>query len=1081
MNRNPGRGSVLGLGVSAVMLLAVAAPAWPQATGTIEGRITAAGTGRPVSDVRVEVLGTTLVGITGANGQYTIRGVPAGTQTVRAGAIGYSRMEGSTTVATGQTVTLDFTLNRAIIQMDEVVVTGTAGGQQKRELGITVSSIQVVEKLEDVPISNVVELLTARTPGLTLLSNSGQTGSSSNIRIRGAGSLSGGYQPVFYVDGVRIESGVVEGTSLFQGGTALDFLNPDDIENIEVIKGPAASTLYGADAANGVVQIITKKGRRGAQAAQWTTRVEVGQNAWDRSISGDNYLTYRRCTVAMQTSSSEPGCMQAAGNLPPDSIQWWGKDANGKATLNSGIPQEDILAIPGSQEFVLRDDPLFRHPATLREGNTFDVDASVRGGTGAMGYFLSFNRNSEDGVFFNNFSRRIGGRGNFDVQLSPSLTMATQFSYTRTHLQQPLNNNASNGVIRNATRGRARGQRAPWEPGFLGFSPWVSNEFDDQIRLERMTIGHTTNWQPVEWFRNKLTLGLDKQNYRETTFYQQDTTGRAPWGTINATGVVDHEIPNIHRWTVDYAGSADLDLGQRLTSVFSAGMQLNARQYHGFFANGQGLVANSLNLVGAAATRNADEERSEQTSLGFFLEERLGWRERMYFTGAVRIDDNSAFGSDFSLVVYPKASFSWIMSEEPFFDVGFVDQLKLRAAWGQAGNAPAPFTADRTYTSGQGVSQTDVLLNTLTISSYGNPNLKAETGSEWEAGLEASLFDSRAGLELTYYNKSTRDALISVPDPRSTGFTGSHLINVGEISNKGVELLLTVTPLYSSKFNWDASLSFSANKNELVSFGRDAAGNPIREEIVFGAFADVQRHREGFPLGGFWAVDVERGADGKPIVYTDATYTTVVTNPVLDAPGQVVKVLSSCRWAPSDPTWNREAECDDIYIGPSVPTREASLTNTFTLLNNLRIFTQFDYRGGHYQWCALCSINSRIDLNTWDVNTGGTPLNPDVTVADVLALRSLQTLSHISKADFIKFRELSLTYTLPGRWTSFLPALPDSRWSLTLSGRNLALWTKYKGKGDPEVNFDPNSTFQMLDYASTPQTRRLSASLRVTF
>lgn len=289
MNQNPRRGSVLTLGATAVLLLAGALPAWAQATGTIEGRITAAGTGRPVADARVEVLGTTLVGTTGANGRYVIRGILAGTHTVRAGAIGYSRMEGSTTVATGQTVTLDFTLNRAIIQMDEVVVTGTAGGQQKRELGITVSSIQVVEKLEDVPISNVVELLTARTPGLTLLSNSGQTGASSNIRIRGAGSLSGGYQPVFYVDGVRIESGVVEGTSLFQGGTALDFLNPDDIENIEVIKGPAASTLYGADAANGVVQIITKKGRRGAQAAQWTARVEVGQNEWDRSISGDNY------------------------------------------------------------------------------------------------------------------------------------------------------------------------------------------------------------------------------------------------------------------------------------------------------------------------------------------------------------------------------------------------------------------------------------------------------------------------------------------------------------------------------------------------------------------------------------------------------------------------------------------------------------------------------------------------------------------------------------------------------------------------------------------------------------------------
>ncbi|GIW53047.1 MAG: hypothetical protein KatS3mg081_2402 [Gemmatimonadales bacterium] len=1079
MNQSRCTGRMLALAAAVLSLCLVPGSLAAQATGTIEGTVTAAGTGRALPNVQIQVLGTTLSASTDLEGRYVIRGVPTGQRTIRASAIGYQRLEATVTIMAGQTVPVNFSLERAVIQLDEVVVTGTAGGQAKRELGITVSSIPVTEKLEDAPIRNVVELLTARTPGLTLLANSGQVGSAPNIRIRGAGSLTAGYNPVFYVDGVRVESGVLEATSLFQGSTALDFLNPDDIESIEVIKGPAASTLYGADAANGVIQIITKKGR-GTQAPQWTARVEVGQNEWSRSVSGDNYRTYRRCTVAMQNNpTSERGCAVAAGVWPADSLKWWGKDANGNAVLYTGIPDSDIIRIPGSQEFVLRDDPLFRHPAALRKGNSYDVDVSVRGGAGIMGYFLSFNRSSDDGVYFNNFARRIGGRGNFDFQVGQNLNFATQFSYARTHTRQPLANNASNGIIRNASRGRARGQTAPWEPGFLGFSPWVSNEFDDQIRSERTTIGQTANWQPFSWMRHKLTLGLDWNSYRETTFYQQDTTGRQPWGSINATGVVDHEIVNLHRWTVDYSGSAEANLTSSLSSVFSAGMQLNARTHRGYFARGEGLVANKLNLVSQAATRDAGEERVQQTSLGFFLEERLGWRDRMYLTGAVRIDDNSAFGSDFSLVVYPKASFSWMISEEDFFNVDFVDELKFRAAWGEAGNAPAPFTADRTYTSGRFVSESEILVNTLVISSYGNPKLKAETGSEWEAGFDASLFSNRLGIEFTYYNKSTKDALISVPDPRSTGFTGSHLVNVGEISNKGIELLLNATPVNTRSFTWDASLSFSTNDNKLVSFGRYPDGTPIREEIVFGAFADVQRHREGFPLGAFWAWDVERGPDGKPIVYDNAG--NVIPNPVLDAPGQSVKVLSSCRWAPSDPNWDRERDCQDIYMGPSVPPREASLTNTFTLFNNLSIFTQFDYRGGHYQWCALCSVNSRIDRNTWDVNTGGTPLNPDVTVADVLALRSLQTLSHISRADFIKFRELSLTYTLPRSVTSAFPLIPGSRWTFTLSGRNLALWTKYKGKGDPEVNFDPTSNFQMLDYASTPQTRRFSASLRVSF
>lgn len=1067
MNLTSRRTAALAVGMALAMLVASVVPLWAQVTGTIQGSVTSAATERPLAGVRVQVLGTTLVGTTGGDGRYVIPNVPVGSHTVRAALLGYSRLETTVSVAAGMTVTTNFAMNRAVVTLDELVVTGTAGAQEKRTLGNSIGQIQVGEQLEDVPISNVTELLTARTPGLSLMANSGQTGASSNIRIRGAGSLSGGYQPVFYVDGIRIEGGTVEAASTYQGGTALDFINPDDIESIEVIKGPAAATLYGADAANGVIQIITKKGRRGAESAQWTASIEVGENEWTRSV-GSN-LTFRRCTAAMQTSSSFPGCMVAAGNAPADAVEWWGRDENGNPQLFNGIPAEDIIDI-GDGTFVLRDDPLFRHPAALRTGSTWDFNGSVRGGTGTFGYFLSFNRNSEDGVFFNNFARRIGGRANFDVQASSTLDLSVQFSYTRTHLQQPLSNNASNGVARTAMRGRARAQRGAWEEGFLGFNPWVSNEFNRQNRLERMTVGLTGNWAPVEWFRHRLTLGLDKQNYRETDFFQQDTTGRAPWGSINATGSVTHEIPNIHRWTLDYSGSVEADLSDALNSVFSAGMQLNARTYRGFFAIGEGLVSNNLNLVGAAASRDADEQIAEQTSLGFYFQEQVGWRDRVYVTGAVRIDDNSAFGQEFSLVVYPKASVSWLVSEEDFFNPGLVEQLKLRFAWGRAGNAPDPFTADRTFEPGQGVSG-DALVNTLETESFGNPNLKAETGSEWETGFDASLLNGRAGIEFTYYDQHTVDALVSVPDPRSTGFFGTHLLNIGEISNTGIELLLTGTPIVSRNFSWDASLAFSTNKNRLVSF------NGAREEVVFGSFADVQRHREGFPMGGFWAVDVERDANGEPIVRDNAG--NIITDPVLDATGQNVTVLNNCRWAPSDPTWDREAECDDIYVGPSRPTREAALTNTFTLFGNLRIFTQFDYRGGHFQWCAICSINSRIDLNTWEVNTGGTPLNPDVSVADVLALRSLQTLSHITPADFIKFRELSLTYTLPQSWTGFVPG--GSRWAVTLAGRNLAVWTRYEGRGDPEVQFNPNSTFNMLDYASTPQTRRLSASLRMTF
>jgi TonB-linked SusC/RagA family outer membrane protein len=1073
MTPSPRRTGPLALGVALATLFTSAVPLLrAQSTGTVVGTITGAPTASPVFGVRVQVVGTALVGTTGQDGRFTIRGVPAGTLILRTALVGYSRKDTTITIGAGETATIDFALNRVVVTLQEVVVTGTPGGQEKVAIGNTVGEVQVGGQLEDAPISNVNELLTARVPGLTLMSNSGQAGSSANIRIRGAGSLSGGYQPIFYVDGVRIESGVVEGSSTFQGGTALDFLNPDDIESIEVIKGPAAATLYGADAANGVIQIITKKGRRGAESVQWTASIESGSNEWTHSIGANT--NYWRCTVANQTSANFPGCRVAAGNLSPDSLRWWGKNANGRAQLYTGIPAGDVIDV-GDGTFLLKDEPLFRHPAALRVGSSTDFNVSARGGAGAMGYFVSFNQTRDEGVFLNNFSNRLGGRGNFDVQMSPTTDLSVQFGYTQTHLRQPLNNNASNSINRNAMRGRARATRDPWEPGFLGFSPYVSNEFDDQNSLERMTVGITGNWVPFPWLRQRLTVGLDRQSYDETQFQRQDTTGRAPWGTTAATGTISHEIPVIHRWTLDYTGSVTRDLSPIVTSVSSAGVQVNVRSYRGYFAEGQGLVADNLNLVSAAATRTSDEQVEKQTSLGMYVQEQVGWRQRLYVTGAVRIDDNSAFGSAFSLVTYPKASVAWLVSDEPFFRTlpfHFADQVKLRLAWGKAGNAPAPFSADRTYTSGQ-VANGDVLANTLRTSSYGNPNLKAETGVEWEMGFDASFLGGRAGAEFTYYNQHTVDALLSIPDPRSTGYIANHLVNLGEIANLGVELLLSATLMQRPNFTWDARVSVAGNRNRLVSF------NGAREEVVFGAFADVQRHREGYPLGAFWATDVERDASGEPVIRDNTG--AIVTNPTVADPALYhATVLSGCRWAPNDPTWNQAAECKDIYMGPSVPTTTASLTNTFTILGgSLRLFTQLDYRGDFYQWCAICSINSRIDLNTWDVNTGGTALNPGVSIADVLALRSLQTKSHITRADFMKLREVSVTYTLPQRWTQFLR--PGSRWAFTLSGRNLAIWTRYKGRGDPEVQFDPTSTFQMLDYASTPQTRRLTASLRVTF
>jgi outer membrane receptor protein involved in Fe transport len=467
-------------------------------------------------------------------------------------------------------------------------------------------------------------------------------------------------------------------------------------------------------------------------------------------------------------------------------------------------------------------------------------------------------------------------------------------------------------------------------------------------------------------------------------------------------------------------------------------MQFNQSKLESYTSEGKGLVADALNTVGAAATKNADQDLINQNSLGFYVQEQVGWRERLYVTGAVRVDNNSAFGDEIKLVTYPKASVAYVISDESFFRLPYVNQLKLRAAWGEAGNAPAPFSATRAYEPTV-TTQGDIAVNQVRTSTYGNPNLKAETGSEIELGFDASLLNGRAGIEVTYYDKTTKDALVTVPAPPSTGFIGTYLSNIGEIKNAGLEVAINGTPISGRNFSWDARMTFATNANKLVSFGADI------NEIFFGEFANVQKHKAGYPLGGVWASDVQRDASGKP---------------VLDANGKVIPQLAT-----------------NHYVGSSLPTREMSLTNTLTLPGNFRVYGYLDYKGGYYGWEALWSVRDRLDRNTFEV------ANPNADPVQVQVLQSGVTAPYINRADFVKLRELSLTYTLPQvvlRHAGLKGA------SVIVSGRNLAIWKlkNYRGM-DPEVNFanqtSTNGQFYRTDYGSVPMLRRIVTSLNLTF
>ena len=763
---------VRSLGFAAALLGLVLMPALPaaaQSTGTVTGRVVDVTTQQPLVGAQVMIEGTGLGALANDEGTYLILNVPAGAQTVRAQMIGYSAAEAEVTVEAGQTVTANLTMSQSAISLDQIVVTGTAGtGQAKRTLGNSVATVSAADITDKMPTSDARQLLQGRAPGVTLVQSTGVVGGGSRMRIRGSGSLNAGNEPVVFVDGVRVQSG----QSRTEGNTSqpinlLDAFNPNDIESIEVIKGPAAATLYGAEAASGVIQIVTKKGRK-AEGLQWTANFEYGQTDW----AADQITNYWLCTDArMADLTRNPGCGVFTGDEPLEDRLLIDQPLNPEAR-SAGVRHQ-------YQQLGYTDDYpcLFPQQGTcqatpLRTGTTQNMNVSVRGGGDSYNYYLSGEKSDQEGTFYNNYSNRMGARANFGFVPTEKLNFNVNVGYVQQDQQLPQSDNSSNSILRNSYRGEAGGLAGQYLPGFKNMHPEFSNKYRRRIEQERFTMGVTAQYTPWDWWQNKATVGLDRRESQNINGNDIDQTGGRLYTGNSAGGMAFIGTDNVWLWTADLGSTVTFDINNDWTSASSAGMQLTKRTFEGYDVQGWGFVANSLNLIGNAAIRDADQAFSEQTSLGFYVQEQVGFKNRLFLTGAVRVDDNSAFGRDFSLVAYPKASVSWVVSEESFFPTSFdwVDDLKLRAAWGRAGNSPAPFSADRTYGASVAVVG-DEAVNFVTPDDYGNPNLKAETGDEIELGFDASVLNGRVGLDFTYYNKTTRDALLSVDDPPSSGWT----------------------------------------------------------------------------------------------------------------------------------------------------------------------------------------------------------------------------------------------------------------------------------------------------------------------
>ncbi|MFQ5536116.1 MAG: TonB-dependent receptor domain-containing protein [Gemmatimonadota bacterium] len=969
----------------------LAGDAMAQATGTVTGTVRDATNGQPIAGAQVSIPSLNLGALANNVGRYLLLNVPAGTHTVQVQYIGYGTETMEVTVAGGQTVTADFRLRSEAISLEGVVVTGTAGAARRREIGNSITQINQ-SAIEAAPIDDVGDILQGRAVGVTVLDNSGQVGAGNTIRLRGNNSVTQGNSPLIYVDGVRIRNTAYPGDpENNQAPSPLNDINPNDIERVEVIKGAAATTLYGTEAAGGVIQIFTKRGTSGAAA--WSLSVDQGINNLGH-IGPDASINPTGLGLNKCNSNEDP--MFPADPSCPESGSW------------------------------------------LKNGYIQKYNLSVRGGAERLNYFMSASWGNERGVFDTGKDPETGEprkdqgqkswslRGNFSFSPIEELDIRFNSFYSHKNIDWVPDGNNAEGLLLNVFRGGKD----------------YTNDVDGKVLdmklnnlVDHFVTGVNLLYNPGMGMTHRLNAGLD---WSRATYYEE-----RPWGFFYRP-LGNREVDDFitRKLTLDYAGTWEKDF-MGVASSFSWGGQLYNDFVSGINGFGNDFAGPGDKVLESGARTEAFEYNSRVTSGGFFFQEQLGFKDRIFVTAGLRVDGHSAFGKDFGLQPYPKASISYIISDESWFPENF-GTLKLRSAIGESGKAPGTFDAVRTWESVSG----DEGQPAVTPDNLGNPDLGPEKTREFEFGFEGSTLNDRVTFEYTYYNQKTFDALIAVRQLPSAGFVGTQLENVGEVRNKGHEAFLNITPVASDFVTWDVGLRLATNNSEVIDLGG-------LESINLGWRNYVR------------APKYDPGYDGPLTFRNDTVYYPL---PVF------------CHDRVQNPDEVGKPQYAEECLGPTTPTKTYGINTSITLGERLTIDVLGEGQGGHVLSSGTAYQNTRRSVwplcrETFDAIAAG---NRDQLTAGERALCDPGQTRYgmwTQKADFFKIRSASISYRVPDDW------LPGSIRAATvrLQGRNLATFTDYQGI-DPEA-FEDGSREVLFrqEYYNLPPIRSFIFSVKVDF
>ncbi len=891
--------------------------------GSVAGKVTDDRTGEAIVGVHVSIVGTPSAVVTDASGQYRITGISAGNVMLRVRRIGYQAPpDRPVTVVDNETVTVDLTLAMAPLSLDALVVTGTPGGTQVRAIGNAVDRLDMAAAAELSPAVNVQQLLGQRSTGVISLPSSGMVGTGSAIRIRGAVSLSLTSQPLIYVDGVRVDNNPSAGPNIRQGRQAsrLNDFDPEDIESMEIIKGPAAATLYGTEASNGVIQIITKRGKSGKPEFSLTAR------------EGRNWL-----------NNAEQRLRYVYG-------------------INPNTQQVDSVNLIAHWRQLTGEE-------IFTTGAMHGLDASLSGGTDAVRYYVSGDYLDNTGLVDYNWQKNAGLRANMSLLPSSnwSVNLTTAFARNETRFAQAAD---QFGIWEMLVYGSPALFNAASQ-GFRYANPAVASQVDSRSKINRFTGGIEIKHEPMPWLTHQLKAGADVGMTGNQILFPRPSAEYATFYGARSVGEKTLEQVNANYTTLDYAVTAKTTLFGFESST-SVGAQYYRKQTTFTSEFGRNFPTADITTIGGAATTQASEDYIENKTLGFYVQEQLGWKDRLYLTAALRGDGNSAFGSDFSAAYYPKFSAAWVLSDEPFFNLGAVNTVRLRGAWGQAGQQPDAYDAVTLYDPSTGPGDAPI----VTPGSLGNPALKPERSTELELGIDLGFWNDRVTATYTRYDRRTRDAIVRQPVLPSEGFPGVRVVNLGEVKAWGNEISVNARVLEGNSLSWDLGVNYATAKNRIESLG----GLP---PIVLSA---SQEHRVGYPVGGSWT---------QKVLSAELTPAGTPTNAICDGGEEANHAPVPCAQAPK------------VYWGQPTPTWQGSVINTFTVLRNVRLSALVDFQGGMLYEDGEIQAGHQNFRNTAQSNRTDDPI-----FAAYQTLVPRAPLGYFD-AGFAKLRELSVSYSVP--------------------------------------------------------------------